>query len=322
MVFNAITAFVGSRALSQIVATVVLPGGCPLACPFCIVDQRQERQIRSALSTDHLQHLISSLEKRGLLGAAAIVGDEPLQAPVWPMAKAFLDKGAGSGVPTALISNGYNLIDFIPELIQLDKTKILISLDAASEEHDMIRRKAGAFARISEGLREAVKYPQLRDRISIATILMPGNRGEIEKLIDFTARLQIPQLLVSPLLTSSRSEPLTVHPRILREGWRDLPRLMERARAVGVKLRVSDEFAMLGAWEEKLTGAGIEIVAPAEPARLIRIDAAGRVETLATMQAGTSTGLQLPEDVQDVDSFVSTLVETCFPQMEGQAVAA
>ncbi len=56
-----------------------------------------------------------------------------------------------------------------------DKTKILISLDAASEKHDEIRRKPGAFARISQGISLAASHPDLRDRISIATILMPGN---------------------------------------------------------------------------------------------------------------------------------------------------
>jgi hypothetical protein len=252
----------------------------------------------------------------GLLGGAAVAGDEPLQTHVWPMAKTFLNRAIASNVPTALITNGYNLVDFIEELRSLKKTKIVVSLDAASDKHDEIRRKTGAFARISEGLRSAARYPDLRERLSIATILMPGTLTDVRDLIAFTASHRIPQLLISPLLTSSRTTPLTVHPRILRDAWRDLPALRAVADAAGIKLRVSDEFAMLGPWEEKLASTGIEILSPKEPARLIRIDAAGRVETLASMQAGITTGIQVPSEVYQIDAFVDALLDRCFEPIE------
>jgi hypothetical protein len=156
----------------------------------------------------------------------------------------------------------------------------------------------------------------LRERLSIATILMPGNLNAIREIIDFTAGLQITQLLLSPLLTSSRTEPLAVHPKVMSEAWRAIPQLLEHATATGVKLRLSDEFAMLGPWEQKLKSIGVEILSPKEPVKLIRIDAAGRVETLATMHAGTTTGLQLPTDISDMDAFVDTLVARCFEPVE------
>lgn len=318
MAYGALTAFLEKDRIppSGIILTAVLQGGCPFNCPFCIVNQRDERRDRSYVSADHLTSTLVSVERLGLLGGAAIVGDEPLQPHCWPMAKAFLSRAIESRVPTALITNGYNLIDFVPELRQLNKTKILISLDAASEKHDEIRRKPGAFARISEGVRLAATYPELRDRLSIATILMPGNLDTIHEIIDFTAGHKIPQLLLSPLLTSSRTEPLAVHPKVMNEAWRAIPRLLEHAAMAGVKLRLSDEFAMLGPWEQKLASIGIEILSPKEPAKLIRVDAAGRVETLATMQDGTTTGLQLPEDFADMDAFVATLLERCFERLE------
>ena len=318
MGYAALTAFIEKDRVppAGIVVTAVLPGGCPLNCAFCIVNQRDERREQSYLSADHLTAILSSLERRGLLGGAAVAGDEPLQTHVWPMAKAFLDRALKSNVPTALITNGYNLVDFIEELRSLTNTKIVVSLDAASDKHDEIRRKPGAFARILQGLDAAASHPDLRARLSIATILMPGNLTDIRDLISFTAFHQIPQLLVSPLLTSSRTTPLTVHPRILRDAWRDLPALRAEAHAAGIKFRVSDEFAMLGPWEEKLAATGVEILSPKEPARLIRIDAAGRVETLASMQAGTTTGLQLPTDVDQIDAFAGALVDRCFAPVE------
>ena len=219
MGYCALTAFLESERIppSGFVVTAVLKGGCPLNCPFCIVNQRDERREQSYLTTDHLTGLLAAVERRGLLGGAAIVGDEPLQSHCWPTARAFLSHAADRNLPTALISNGYNLIDFVDELCALSATKITISLDAASEKHDEIRRKPGAFARISEGIRLAVTDPGLRERLSIAAILMPGNLETISEIIAFTAANKIPQLLLSPLLTSSRTTPLTVHPKIMKE---------------------------------------------------------------------------------------------------------
>lgn len=317
MIYTALTALLARDALPPfgIVVTAVLPGGCQLNCPFCIVNQRGERQEYSSVSADHLTAMLASLERQGLLGGAAIVGDEPLQSHCWPMAKAFLGRAVEGKVPTAMITNGYNLVDFADELRRLSTTKFVVSLDAANSQHDEIRRKPGAFARISEGLKLAASYPDLRERLSIATILMPGNLQAISELIEFTAHLKIPQLLLSPLLTSSRTTPLAVHPRIMRDAWQELPRLRHQANSAGVKLRVSDEFGVLGQWNDKLASAEIEIVAPSEPARLIRIDAFGRVETLATMQAGTTTALQLPSDINEMDAFAATLAERCFDRV-------
>jgi len=311
MSYMALTAFVEEDRIppSGIVVTAVLPGGCPLACPFCIVNQRDERRLTSYLSSDHLTALLDSVDRRGLLGGAAIVGDEPLQRHCWPMAENVLDRTIASNAPTALISNGYNLIDFIDEIRRLKKTKITISLDAASEKHDEIRRKPGAFARISEGIREAARYDDLRERISIATILMPGNLETISEIIEFTAANNLPQLIVSPLLTSGRTAPLSVHPRVMRDAWQELPALMKQADDAGVKLRVSDEFAMLGPWEDKLRSIGLDVLTPKAPAKLIRVDAEGRIETLDSMRAGVETGFRLPADPHEIDTVADQLID-------------
>jgi pyruvate-formate lyase-activating enzyme len=321
MVYGALTAFLERDRLppSGVVLTTVLSGGCPLSCPFCIVNQRDERRQQSYVTAHHLTGVLGALERRGLLGGVAIVGDEPLQPQSWPTVEKFLCAANNAGVQSAVITSGYNLVDYVDHLKPLTQTKFVVSIDAVGSEHDKIRRTPGAFARISEGLELATSYPDLRERLSIATILMPGNLSAISEIIDFTARLKIPQLLLSPLLTSSRTTPLAVHPRIMRDAWTELPTLLKRANSVGVKLRISDEFGVLGQWNDKLASAEIDIVSPSEPARLIRIDAAGRLETLATMQAGTTTGLHLPTDINEMDAFVATLAERCF---DAVAVAA
>jgi sulfatase maturation enzyme AslB (radical SAM superfamily) len=313
MGYAAVTAFMDQEHIppSGIIITAVLPGGCNLGCPVCIVNKRDERREKSYVTGDHLIAVLDAVRARGFLGGAAIVGDEPLQDHCWPTAKAFLHHAIRNGrSPTAIITNGYNLIDFADQFVELRNTKVVISLDGVGKTHDELRQKAGAFARIQEGI--AVLSDDVRERLAIASILMPSNLHAISEIIDFTAAHLIPQLLLSPLLTSGRDEPLTVHPKVMREAWRTIPHLLDQANEAGVKLRLSDEFAMLGQWGEKLAETGIEIMAPKEPARLIRVDAAGRIETLVTMQAGTTTGLSLPRDPGEIDGLVDGLLEQCF----------
>jgi sulfatase maturation enzyme AslB (radical SAM superfamily) len=315
MGYPAVTAFLKANGhLPQgILVTAVLKGGCNFSCPFCIVSKRDERREQSYVTPEHLQVFQSAIERRGLLGGAAIVGDEPLQSHCWPSARAFL--GCGGTVPTAMVSNGYNLVEFVDELRRFETMKLLISLDGVGERHDSIRRKPGAFARIAEGLHAAARHEDSRARLSIAAVMMPGNMDDLSALVSFTAKTRIPQLILSPLLTSSRNDPLTLHPKVMREAWRAIPALMQQAEVEGVKLRLSDEFAALAPWTDKLAESGIEFLTPKEPARVIRIDAAGRVETLVTMQSGTSTGLQLPFDLADIDRCAEQVIETCFPSV-------
>jgi sulfatase maturation enzyme AslB (radical SAM superfamily) len=314
MAYPALTAFLDGNGLlpSGILITAVLKGGCNMQCPFCIVGKRDERRDDSYLTAEHLITFQSAIARRGLLGGAAIVGDEPLQSHCWPSARAFLDYGNDGKLPTAMVSNGYNLVDFVDEVRRLSSLKLLISLDAVGGKHDAIRRTPGAFARIAKGLAVAARYDDLRERLSIAAIMMPGNMSDLAELISFTAAHRIPQLILSPLLTSSRTDPLTLHPKVMREAWRTIPQLLKQAETEGVKLRLSDEFGALAPWTEGLAESGIEFLTPKEPARVIRIDAAGRVETLATMQAGTTTGLHLPVDVTEIDAFAERVIGTCF----------
>jgi hypothetical protein len=140
---------------------------------------------------------------------------------------------------------------------------------------------------------------------------MPGNLKQISGTIAYAAENNVPQLSISPLLTSSPQSALTVHPKVMNELWQVLPQFIEQAQNAGVKLRFSDEFSMLGPWEERLAEAGIEILAPKAPVHLIRIDASGRLETLETMREGGTTGLQVPESLAEADAFAGQIAELC-----------
>lgn len=305
----ALSAFLDSDNMPPdgIIVTAVLPGGCPLNCPFCFVGMRNERQLDFTLTSEHLPTLMHEIRLKGLLGGAAIVGDEPLQPKVWSYTRSFLTYGHNAGVPMALITNGFELSDFVKELSQFQKLKILVSVDAVGVDHDRIRRREGAFARLAAGIKAAMSYETLRRSISLAATLMPNNDDKLKDVIVFAHQNGIEQVTISPLLHMDETQHLRAHPKVLSIAAAVTSELMKFAKGLDVKLQFSDEFGVLEEWEDALRQTGIAVAVPKVPVRLIRVDAAGRIETIDTIRAGNSTGLFMPPQLGQISELTDTL---------------
>jgi sulfatase maturation enzyme AslB (radical SAM superfamily) len=309
MVAIAISAFLdgGCAPPNGVVVTAVLPGGCPLGCPFCVVASRGERKIVSAITPDHFTALLESLAELGELGGVAIVGDEPLQSASWPFVAAILSRGEQLDVPQALITSGYYLEYYVPNLVHFSKTEIIVSVDAVGERHDAIRRKSGVFSRIRRGLELASRHSDLQSRITIGTILMPSNLADIEDVIGFAGSMSVSRMTLSPLLLAAPNAPLRVHPKIQANGWKIVPGLKRLADERGVNLFLSDDFSRLDEWATRLRDVGILIKAPAGRSRLIRVDASGRIATYEDIKRGTNCGLALPPNIADMAPVASKI---------------
>lgn len=311
MAATALTAFLSSHNNAPptgIVYTAVLPGGCTLNCPFCFIAQRDERSASFAISPEHYIEVLRSVYDASVLGGVAIVGDEPLQQKIWPYTSTILSLASEINSPTAIISNGLDLEAYAAELERFESLKVLISLDGVGAEHDSIRRTEGAFGRISKGIGKAVALG-MRDRLSIATTLMPQNRKSVHDVISYAGAQGIANVIVSPLVTTGKHKQISAHPKVLRMLTETVPLLVAAASAAGVSLKFSDEFGILSDWDMALRAAGIRIARPSRPASLIRVDAAGGVETLDTIRQGTSTGWQLPSDVADIRTLVGSIID-------------
>jgi len=247
------------------------------------------------------------------------VGDEPLQRAAWPYAKAFLDAASALSVPTAIVTNGFELAEFVPELLAYPNLRVLVSLDGIGAAHDRIRRKPGAFERIAEGLRVAVQHPALRKNLTIAMTLIPRNVDHLGEILHFVKAIGIPRMVISPVLSVARGEPVRLQPRALAMAASRISLLVRDPESRGVSLHFTDEFGLLGDWEAALRTAGIDIVVPRRPPDLVRVDAEGRVESLRTIRDGKTTGLSLPNDPADMDKFVDALLAAEFSPI---AVAA
>jgi pyruvate-formate lyase-activating enzyme len=313
----AISAFLDRRHMAPegVVVTFITPGGCNLACPFCVVSGRGERFERSRHSPEHFGAFLRAFSKRGLLGGAAVVGDEPLQSQAWPYARAFLEDANRCGTPTALITNGVELAAYIPDLELLAPSQIIVSVDAVNDRHDAIRRKHGAFAAIDSGLRLAAASPLLRHRLVVGTILMPGKADDVRSVILHSASLGLQRSYVSPLIVVSEGAPLRVHPKVLASGLELVPQLRRLAADLGVDLALADDFGSLGDWARTLRAAGVEVRTPVGPTRLLRVDAGGGIALYDDIRAGRPPRFRLPESPAGMDDVVTRIVEAFSPDV-------
>jgi hypothetical protein len=250
------------------------------------------------------------------LGGAAIVGDEPLQKKAWPYTLEFLKCAQDLDVPIAAITNGYELANYIAELRAFSRIKLLVSLDGVGARHDAIRRKEGAYAEIAKGIAAAANSSELRERLAIGTILLPNNLAFVHEIISFAGAQGIGSIALSPLLIASGSAPLRVHPKVMAEACKRIPDLKCLADNLGVNLYLTDEITTLGEWNAALRAAGLEVMVPRRRPLLIRVDAEGGVETYDTIRLGTSTGLRLPPNPDQVAEFADEIVvRTCQPDL-------
>lgn len=298
-----------------VILTAVLPGGCPLNCPFCFVSARAERSTSSSMSVAHYTRLVSETAQRAPIGAVAIVGDEPLQEQSWPYADAMLRAATELLLPIALITNGYNLSEFVGRLTAYPNLRVMVSIDGFGAVHDRIRKKEGAFDRIVRGMRVAAADPLLRRNLTISTTLLPNNITELPKILGLAARLGVPRMTLSPLLVSARGSAIRIYSKHLREAAKAVPRLLQMSESTSVSLHVSDEFGLLGEWGEALKAEGVDVMRPRRAPHLVRIDADGSIETLRTIRDGGTTGLRLPTDLSTVGGVVDQLLALEFPTL-------
>lgn len=298
-----------------VVLTSVLPGGCQMACPYCFVAMRQERKGSPVMTPDALASLSTALSRRGMLAAASVIGDEPLQKQSWPYVEALLAASRDAGAPTGIVTNGCELESFLPQLCSLDPSRVMVSLDGIGARHDKLRRTPGAFARIDRGLRAAVQGLGLHSRLAIASVIMPGNADDILDVVDFAAQIGVPQVVVSPLLMTSNTGAVQIHPKIIKSGWYQIEEMLDRADKRGIDLVISDEFSGLeGKWQQLASSRLIR--APQTSTRLIRVNPIGQVSTYGDIRAGAEPSLNLPYDLRGMDDFADLVIEVTSAKTE------
>ena len=160
-----------------------------MRCPFCVVSRRDERREQSYVTAEHLSHIpgrrYSSAVYSGVLRSSATSRCRAIAGRAHGLS--WIAAGAAKcrrpWCRTAITSSISSM-----SCAGCQRMKLLVSLDAVGDKHDAIRRTPGAFARIAEGLKSAARYDDLRERLSIAAIMMPGRSGGHRRADQFHRR--------------------------------------------------------------------------------------------------------------------------------------
>jgi len=123
--------------------------------------------------------------------------------------------------------------------------QILLSLDGTGDYHDKTRRVEGAYAALIRGIEAAAERPELRDRITIASVVQPDKYEYLADVPKVIARYGIKRWALSPLIQFHRNKPACLHPRLFPAIYEELPRLIELGQAAGVETMIDDGLSML-----------------------------------------------------------------------------
>ena len=182
--------------------TFVVPGGCNLACPFCIVRQRREVG-DGALPPEAFGQFIRRTASDALVANVSLQGYEPLMPASRPYTQIILATARMLGLPTAFVTNGTFLEDSIDFLATLVPDKIVVSLDAASAvEHDQIRRSPDAFGKALSGIDTALK--RLPSKIAVSSVLLPNKRANLIGMPALLRDLGVDDWIIDPLIKVGR----------------------------------------------------------------------------------------------------------------------
>ncbi|NNM67364.1 MAG: radical SAM protein [Spirochaetales bacterium] len=160
---------------------------CNFACSYCYQDGYQAEPLWPdpgvleaffAYIDDHFQERSKYL---------TLFGGEPLMdgERVRDFLKSFLDRAAQRKLETAIVTNGYHLVDYVPLLKNFLIREIQVTLDGLSEVHDRRRpHRAGlsSFDRIVSGIDAALGAGI---SINLRMVVDRENLGEIPGLAQF-----------------------------------------------------------------------------------------------------------------------------------------
>ena len=296
MSYTAIAAFLHRFAElpEKDLLTIVLAGGCNLNCSWCAVNARSERSENIVtFEANNYRDLISGLAKKNFISGVAIVGDEPLLDQAWPVARGILDCANQHRLPSALITNGTRLTERSHELATREN-QILVSLDGTGAYHDKTRRVDGAYDALIRGLETAAEHPELRDRITIASVVQPDKYEYLADVPKVIARYGIKRWALSPLIQFHRNKPACLHPRLFPAIYEELPRLIELGQAAGVETMIDDGLSMLLQADRDGQLADQPVERPATPdIRVLRMRPDGlTVRYTDLLETDTSRGLR------------------------------
>jgi MoaA/NifB/PqqE/SkfB family radical SAM enzyme len=272
---------------------VPAPNGCDLACPHCYIKLRHEDATATDLTPADYARFIEEVAAAQPVAALCIQGYEPLLPESFAYTRRILETGRRLGIRASLVSNGTHLAERAFDLAGLAPAKLAVSLESADPAvHDQSRGLIGAFERTIAGIERALTFPQLRDRLAVASILFPKKCHRLMGMPALLRRLGVKRWVITLLQRVGKGEEIGGPVGDRRRMYQDILALQAEAEAHGIDLVLDDEADRL-----RQTNGGA-VIAELAAVRIRRLaQAGGVVRLLPTGQC--SMGTEILTEVTD-----------------------
>jgi MoaA/NifB/PqqE/SkfB family radical SAM enzyme len=181
-VATALSPVLGRPLLGPALGTLLVTYRCNLRCRVCDLPARAVARRRAGdveMDTAAFRAVLADMKAIGVLGVG-VTGGEPMLREDLPE---LLREGARLGLHVHLNTDGFRVADRADELVRTGVRSVNVSLDGPSAaEHDLVRRRVGAFddaVSALEALRRA-RGRRRRPRLTAVTVLTSRNVGRAE----------------------------------------------------------------------------------------------------------------------------------------------
>jgi len=181
--------------------TFVVPGGCNLRCPFCLITQRGETKSgETVLSPPMYAKFIRGAAQERHVACVSIQGEEPLLPESLVYTYEILNTAKELGIPSSIVTNGTYLASEASRLNETGVRLVCISIDSDKPEiHDKLRGKEGAFMATQEGL--FVAKTILGDgRLLVSSVLLPGHADYLINMPQYLSKYGITRWCIDPYI--------------------------------------------------------------------------------------------------------------------------
>lgn len=253
--------------------TYVVPASaCDLNCSFCFIRQRNEAT-HARLSVEDYTNFLDDVSSVYPVRVNGLQGYEPLLDESWDYTQSIVRRSNELGIATSLVTNGTHLARRAHELSSLGLKDLTVSLDAPHADiHDRIRGKDGAFKQTILGIETALEFDRFRDRLVVASVLLPKRRAILDDMPKFLAAVGVRYFGVTPLLKVG-APPFGRMVQQYDLLFGDLDILHEQCEREGITFVVDDE---LKQFRHLVDGANRFMIHSLDrPDRLVRLTPSG-----------------------------------------------
>jgi len=178
-----------------LLGTLVVTYRCDLACDFCDLPRRGQRQ--SELGTEEMKGVLEGFRDLGVLGVGITGGEPLLRKDTLEIAK----HGADLGMLMHLNTNGTFVTTEVAHAVaDAGICSVNLSLDGPdAATHDRLRGRDGSFTRVLRAAARLCAVPGRRFRVALTCALGESNADQFDALLDRARDLGVDRVGFIPI---------------------------------------------------------------------------------------------------------------------------